>query len=110
MNFIYEDDGGSSGRSPNSGHGLAIASIVIGVGSLLLLWMKLILIFLSLLFIVANIAGIFMAVAARRRSESTGHSSGLATVGLVVNVISLIIYVLGFVACTACIACVISWF
>jgi|GEM_PF-3872282 len=113
MGFFEESNNNSQGAShgsPRSGNGLAIASIVIGVGSLLLLWMKLILILLSILFIIANVAGIFMAVSARRRNESEGRSSGLATIGLIVNIISLSIYSLGFVACTACTACVISWF
>jgi len=116
MDFFEEFNSNSqgtstgSGKLPKGGNGLAVASVIIGVGSLLLLWMKLILIFLSLLFIVANVIGIFLAISARRKNESAGRSSGLPTVGLVINIISLVIYGLGFTACTACTACAISWF
>lgn len=96
--------------TPSPSNFRAIASIVIGSLTLLLIWLKIILIFLALLFIVVNIAGIFLAVSARKANESAGHSTALATVGLVVNVISLAIYSVGFIACSACAACVVTLF
>ena len=96
--------------TPNPSNFRAIASIVIGGATLLLIWLKFILIFLALLFIAANIAGIFLAASARKANESAGYPTILATVGLVLNIISLVIYSIGFIACTACVACVVTLF
>ena len=90
----------------SGGNGLAIASIVIGAGSIFLIWLKFFLLFLSIFFVLLAVIGIFMAVAAKRRNEAAGYPSGLATVGLVLNIISLVINAVSFVACVACVACI----
>lgn len=86
-------------------NGLAIASIVLGVGSLLLIWVKLILIFLAPIFIIATIIGIFLAVAARKRNAIAGHPTILGTIGLILNVLALIVHSVAFIACNALVAC-----
>ena len=97
---------GKGGRSPNSAG--AIASVILGGGSLLLIWLSIFVFFFSLIFIVLNVVGIMLAVSARKQSHMGGHSSGLATLGLVLNIISLILYSITFIACTACAACAIT--
>ena len=101
---FYEDNefrishrrGASNPGNPN-----AIASIVIGTVSIFLLWLKFIVIFLGVFFIPLNIIGILLARSAAKKNEATGYSTGLATIGLVVNIVSLILYILGFVLLTA---------
>ena len=91
-------------------HGLAIASIVLGGGALVLIWVKFIAIFFALIFILTSIIGIMIAVSARKKGYINGHPTGLATIGLLLNILSLIIYSLGFTACSVCVACTFTLF
>ena len=74
----------------------AVTSMVIGGLSLLLLWVQFAFIFMALFFIAVNILGLMLAVSARKRNERAGHHTWPATVGMLLNIVSLIIYVIAF--------------
>ena len=99
---------GKSGPPPSSIG--AIVSLILGGGTLLLVWANTLFFVLSIIFILINIVGIVLAVSARKRCYSRGYPSGLATFALVVNILSLILHSIMFIACTACVACAFTLF
>ena len=94
-----------SGATP-PGNALAIAAIIIGAVTIFLIWLKFIVIFLALFFILVNIAGILMAVSAGKKNMAANAPMVLPRIGLAVNIVSLVIYLLGFIACSVC-ACTV---
>lgn len=70
-------------------NGLAIASLVLGILSLLFIGFG----------ILFGIAGIITGIMSRKES-----SSGMATAGIVMSIIGLAFCVVAFIACVACVA------
>ena len=89
----YTEDG-SSANQPGSG--LAKASLVLGIISLVCLAINWV--YLSLVSIILGIIGLALASSAKKE----GNTSGIRTGGFVTSLIGLILGVLGFVTC-ACI-------
>ena len=85
----------------NPGAMSGIISIAIGGLSLLLIWLKFLFVLLGIFFMIVNIIGIVLAVSSRKKCENSGYSTTPPTIGLILNIISLIIFTLGFTACTA---------
>ena len=88
----------------------AVTSIVIGGLSLLLLWLQFAFVFLALFFIALNILGLILATSSRKRNERAGHHTWPATVGILLNIVSLIIYVIAFAVGGALILLITSLF
>ena len=86
--------------------GKSIASLVIGVVCIVLIWVKFILIFLAPIFMIANGVGIWLAMANRKENAANGHATVLSSVALIVNIVSLSLYVITVVACTICTSCI----
>lgn len=76
-------------------NGLAIASLVLGILSLLFIFFG----YGALLGILFGIAGIITGIMSRKES-----SSGMATAGIVMSIIGLAFCVVAFIACVACVA------
>jgi len=96
-------------EGPPPGNALAIASIVIGIGAIVLVVVKFFLFFLAIFFIALSVGGLLMAVAARKQNERAGQRSALPMIGIIVNCISIFIHSTFFVACTVCTACVCTF-
>ena len=91
----YTENGNSSNQA---GSGLAKASLVLGIISLVCLvinWM-----YLSLVSIILGIIGLVLASSAKKE----GNKSGIRTAGFVTSLIGLILGVLCFVACSCIVA------
>ena len=90
----YAEDGSSSNQP---GSGLAKASLVLGIISLVCLveW-----IYLSLVSIILGIIGLALASSAKKE----GNTSGIRMGGFVTSLIGLILGVLGIVACSCIVA------
>ena len=88
---------------PPPGQGLAIASLVIGIASILFSFT----IVFAIVFVISSVVGILLAVTAKQRNNAAGHSgaNGLATAGLVLNIIALVLSASIFLICTACVVC-----
>ena len=102
------EPGRRRGASPTEPpkEGLAIASIVIGAICILLIWVKFIVIFLAPIFMMLNGVGILLAISNRKRNELNGHATIWSSVGLIVNIVSLVLYTISLVACIACASCI----
>jgi len=118
MKNDYENDlereGGYKGSSVSGtlhpSHGRAIASIIIGGGTLLLIWLKFIVFFFSFIFIGLTIVGIVLAVSARKRNALAGYSTLLGSIGLALNIVALAVHSFFLIACSACAAFAFSLF
>ena len=93
--------GGGYGHRPSGGGGLAIASLVLGILSLVFIWS-----FIGYI-IMAPLAIIFGAV-----SKKQGNTGGMATAGIVMGIISLALGILFWIACMTICAAVspMFWF
>lgn len=77
----------------NKSNGKAIASLVLGIVSLVCIFFG----YGALLGIVLGIIGIVLGVSAKKEQPS-----GMATAGLVLSIISVALCALAFIACVAC--------
>jgi len=69
----------------------AIISIVIGSLCIILVWVKIIVLFLAPLFMMISGLGIILAILSKKRNNKLGVSTAPAIVGLVLNIIVLFI-------------------
>ena len=92
------------------GNAKAIASVLIGAICLVLVWIKFFLAFLALLFITANIVGIWLAISAKRDNRAIGHSGGLASLGLALNIFSLVLFSILLIIFTALVTFILNLF
>ena len=101
----YPPPGGYGYRPPGGGGGMAIASLVLGILSLISLFFA----FLPVGFLIlSTLAIIFGAV-----SKKQGYLGGMATAGIVMGVISLALGLLFWIACMTICAAVATpafWF
>ena len=75
---------------PVPGKGMAIASLVLGICSIVYLF-------------VLGIVGIVLAVMAKKRMTEAGYPPGIANAGLVLSIIGTAIGALLFISCIACV-------
>ncbi len=82
----------------NSAKNKGIASLVLGIVSLVVLWFG----YGSLIAMILSIIGIILGVGARKGlAPDQGH--GLATAGMICSIIALILSTLWLLACVLCI-------
>ena len=74
---------------------MAVASLVLGIVSLVFFWSP-------LLAIIPGIVGIVLGALAKKNPSA---NQGMATAGLVMSVIGVILGFVIWIACAACIAC-----
>ncbi|MBU4439309.1 MAG: hypothetical protein L6276_04805 [Acetobacterium sp.] len=78
----------------------AIASLVLGIVSLVCIFLG----YFTIIGIVCAIIGLIFAIQIRKAGELEGFKpSGMATAGLVLNIIGLGLCALAFIACVACV-------
>jgi len=80
------------------GQNKAVASLVLGIVALLLIWFG----YSVIVSIILAIVGIVMGINARK--ELPPGDSGLATAGMVCSIIALVLSCIVFVACVLCVA------
>ncbi len=86
----------------NTGKGLSIAGLVLGIVSAVFGWFGVI----GIIALICGIVGIVCAVMGKKKAKAAGISSGLATAGLVLSIIGTSLAGIGVLACFACAACV----
>ena len=102
--YDYPPPPGPTGPpSSPPGNGMAIASLVLGIISILFFWTSI----FAIIFMVTSIIGIVLGVLSRKKNSLAGFPTGLGTAGLVLNIIALIFTSLSFIFCGICITCAI---
>jgi len=83
-------------NSKHPGHSNAVGALVCGIIALVFAWFG-----VSVgISVVAGIVGIVLSVKAKK----IGYPGGMATAGMVLSIIGLVLSALVFIACTACIS------
>jgi hypothetical protein len=85
------------GAAPPNAKGFAIASMVLGIVSIVFSYLG--------IFFIASIVGLILAVASRKRYQMAGlRPNGMGTAGFVLNIIGLVFNGLMVLACMVCAA------
>lgn len=80
------------------GKGKAIAAMVLGIVAIIIAWFP----FVSIASIILSIIGLVLAVGFRKANPKGSPGGNMATAGLVLCVIALVLSIIGLVACTIC--------
>lgn len=86
----------------NTGKGLSVAGLVLGIVSAVLAWFYMI----NIAALVCGIVGIICAVKGKKAAKVAEAPTGLATAGLVLSIIGTCLAGIGFFSCTLCVLCV----
>lgn len=81
-----------------SGKTLSTASLVLGIVSVVLCWFG----WLTIVSLVAGIVAIVLAVKGKKASVEAGEPTGMATAGLVLGIIGVVLSGIAFVCILAC--------
>ena len=85
----------------NTGKGLSVASLVLGIVSAVLAWFYLI----NIAALVCGIIGIVCAAKGKKAAVAANAPTGLGTAGLVLSIIGTALAGIGFFSCTLCVLC-----
>ena len=85
----------------NTGKGLSIAALVLGIVSSVLAWFYLI----NTIALVCGIVGIILAAKGRKAAIAAEAPKGIGTAGLVLSIIGTCLAGIGFFSCTLCVLC-----
>ncbi len=89
-------------QKPSDGHGFSIASLVVGICSVLFFWVG----GLNIVLLACGIVAIILGNKGRQMSIAVnGKASGLATAGFVLGIIGTVFAGIGVVSCLACVGC-----
>ena len=88
----------------NNGKTLSIVSLILGIASIVLAWFYMI----NIAALVSGIVGIILAAKGKKGLQASGEPTGMATAGLVLSIIGLVLPIIGFFTCTLCVLCVAS--
>ena len=90
---------GSGGYGPPPTNGKAVASMVLGIISLVFAWFG----YFAILAIAMSIVGIILGIGARK-DVVQGQSTGMATAGVVCSIIALALSTIVFISCVICVS------
>lgn len=85
----------------NTGKGLSIAGLVLGIVSAVLAWFYMV----NIAALVCGIIGIICAVKGKKAAVEANVPTGLGTAGLVLSIIGTCLAGIGFFSCTLCVLC-----
>lgn len=82
--------------------GKAIASMVLGIVSLVFFWAGI----FSLAALICGVIAVILGAQARKGAQNLGIKvNGMATAGMITGLIGAILCVIGFISCVACVSC-----
>ena len=85
----------------NTGKGVSITGLVLGVVSAVLAWFYMV----NIAALVCGIIGIVCAAKGKKAAKMVGAPTGLGTAGLVLSIIGTVLAGIGFFSCTLCVLC-----
>lgn len=84
-----------------TGKGLSVTALVLGIVATVLAWFYMI----NIAALVCGIVGIVCAAKGRTQAKSAGLPTGIGTTGLVLSIIGTVFAGIGFLSCTLCVLC-----
>lgn len=104
QNFNNDQQSGGNTLAPvNSGKGMSVAALVLGILGIVGAWIPVVCWFTGVLAILGLVFG---AIGRKKSVKATGKASGLATAGFVLGIIGTSFAVIGIICTVACVACV----
>lgn len=91
-------------NTQDTGKGLCIASLVLGIVATVLAWFYAI----NTIALICGIVGIICASSGRKKALEANSPTGIGTAGLVLSIIGTVLAGIGFVTCTLCVTCAAS--
>lgn len=88
----------------NTGKGLSIAALVLGIISAVLAWFYLV----NIAALVCGVVGIVCASKGKKAAKVAEAPTGLGTAGMVLSIIGTCLAGIGFFSCTLCVLCAAS--
>ena len=91
--------------TPNNGKGAAIAGLVLGIVALVFRF-----IFggwFSLITLALSIVGLVLSINGGKALKAAGQPAGIATAGLVLGIIAVVLTAIMFLTCDLCIICAV---
>ncbi len=88
----------------NTGKGLSITALVLGIVSSILAWFYMI----NIVALICGIVGIICAAKGRKAAIAAEAPKGIGTAGLVLSIIGTCLAGIGFFSCTLCVLCAAS--
>lgn len=85
----------------NSGKGLSITALVLGIVASVLAWFSII----NIIALACGITGIICAVLGKKKATAAGAPTGIGTAGLVLSIVGTCLAGIGFLSCTLCVLC-----
>lgn len=85
----------------NTGKGLSITGLVLGIISAVLAWFYMV----NIAALVCGIVGIICAAKGKKAAKIAEAPTGLGTAGLVLSIIGTCLAGIGFFSCTLCVLC-----
>ena len=85
----------------NSGKGLSIAGLVLGIVATVFAWFT----WINIIALVCGIVGIILAIMGKKKAREAGAPMGIGTAGLVLSIIGTVLAGIGFLSCTLCVIC-----
>ena len=86
------------------GKGQSVAGLVCGIVSLTICWLG----YFAFAALPLAIVGLILSVVGGKKLKANGQKSGVATAGLVIGIIAVVICSIAFVTCGLCVACIAS--
>ena len=92
---------------PERGRGKAVASLVLGIISVVFFWAG----YFSILTAILAIIGLVLSVNARKEMQMAGNyaSRSMATAGLVLSIIGLVLSAISIISCIICVSAINSY-
>jgi len=81
---------------------MAVASMVLGILSLLVMWIPVI----GIVAVPMSLIGVILGASSKKSLTAQGKPTGVATAGIVMSVIALAISILFTLVCAACLAAI----
>lgn len=93
--------------APVPGKSKSIAALVLGIISVVFFWSG----YGALITLVLSIVGLILAINAKKEMQASGNfsSKGMATAGLVLCIIGLVLSAIGLISCVLCVSALSSY-
>ena len=85
----------------NTGKGLSITALVLGIVATVLAWFYMI----NIVALICGVVGIILAAKGKKAAVAASAPTGMATAGLVLSIIGTVLAGIGFFSCTVCVLC-----
>ena len=91
--------------TPKNGKGAAIAGLVLGIVAIVFGWFLGGLVWTAIIALPLAIVGLVLSVKGGKQLKAAGQPSGIATAGLVIGIIAVVVCSISFFTCGVCGIC-----